>query len=278
MENREEVVTIIKPITRWEVLNLRQIFAFKDLLWALGLRDIKLRYRQTALGVIWVVLQPLMAAAIFTLVFNYIAKIEGPPGIPYFVFSFAGMLGWNLFSQTLTKSAGSLVQNSSLVSKVFFPKTIVPLSAIFASLVDFAVAFVLLLAMLPFFHVGITWQFLLLPVWVLLLLMSAMGLGLYCSALMVNYRDVQYILPVFVQMLQYASPVAYSLDKVPARFQTLISLNPLTGILEGLRWSVLGTDTLNLTAVAYSTIVIVVTFVLGALLFGRAERRFADVI
>jgi lipopolysaccharide transport system permease protein len=278
METKEQVITVIRPITRWEVLNVKQILSFRDLLLALGIRDIKLRYRQTALGVAWVVLQPLLASFIFSFVFGTVAGLKAPNNLPYFLFSFAGMLGWNVFSGTLTKAAGSLVQNSALVSKVYFPKTIVPLSSMFSSMVDFGVAMVLLLILMPIFGVGFTWAFLLTPVWILLLLMAALGLGLYSAALMVTFRDVQYVLPVMVQLLLYASPVAYDVGKVPPEYQWAITANPLSGVLEGMRWSLLGTPPPSTIALTYSVVVILITFVLGALLFGRAERRFADVI
>lgn len=278
MGKRDETVTVIRPISRWEVLNLRQVFSFRDLLVALGVRDIKLRYRQTVLGIAWVVLQPVIASLIFGFVFNVVAKLEAPNGLPYFLFSYAGMLGWNAFSGTLTRAAGSLVLNSALVSKVYFPKIIVPASSVFSTLVDFGVAFVLLLILLPVFGVGITLPILLTPVWLLLLLLAALGLGLYASALMVSYRDIQYILPVAVNFLLYASPVPYALNMVPERFQWAIAANPLTGVLEGMRWSLLGTEPPQPIALTYSVVAIVLTFVAGALLFGRAERRFADVI
>ena len=274
----EEIVTVIRPISRWEVLNFRQIFSFHDLILALGIRDIKLRYRQTALGVIWVVLQPLVASLIFGFVFNVVAGLKAPNGLPYFLFSYAGMLGWNAFSATLTKAAGSLVQNSALVSKVYFPKIIVPASSVFSTIVDFAVGFVVLLVMLPIFGVGISWPILLAPVWLLLVAMGALGLGFYASALMVSYRDIQYILPVMVNFLLYASPVPYALNMVPKQFQWAIAANPLTGVLEGMRWSLLGTTPPATGTLIYSVVSILGAFILGALLFGRAERRFADVI
>lgn len=278
MDKREEAVTVIRPISRWEVLNLKQVFAFNDLLLALGVRDVKLRYRQTALGVAWVVLQPLIASLIFGFVFNVVAKLEAPNGLPYFLFSYAGMLGWNLFSGTLTRAAGSLVLNSALVSKVYFPKIIVPASTVFSSILDFGVALVLLLILMPVFGVGFSWPILLTPIWLLLLLMAALGIGFYASALMVSYRDIQYILPVMVNFLLYASPVPYALDMVPKQFQWAIAANPLTGILEAMRWSLLGTVPPDAWTLTYSIAMIAVTFVFGALMFGRAERRFADVI
>lgn len=278
MENKEQIITVIRPITRWEVLNVKQILSFRDLLLALGVRDIKLRYRQTGLGIAWVVLQPLLASFIFSFVFGTVAGLKAPNQLPYFLFSFAGMLGWNVFSSTLTKAAGSLVQNSALVSKVYFPKTIVPLSSMFSSLVDFGVGLVVLLILIPIYGVGFSWAILLTPIWVILLLMGALGLGLYSAALMVSFRDVQYVLPVLVQLLLYASPVAYDVGKVPVEYQWAISANPLSGVLEGMRWSLLGTPPPQTLALVYSVVTIIAAFILGALLFGRAERRFADVI
>lgn len=278
MEKKDQITTVIRPITRWEVLNVKQILAFKDLLMALGIRDIKLRYRQTALGVGWVVLQPLMASFIFSFVFNVVAKLDAPNNMSYFIFAYGGMLGWNVFASTVTKAAGSLVQNSALVSKVYFPKTIVPLSSMFSTIVDFGVAFLVLLILMPIFGVGFTWNILLTPVWVVLLLLAALGIGLYCAALMVSFRDVQYVLPVMVQLLFYASPIGYDVSKVPPDFQWVFAANPLAATLEGMRWSLLGTPPPNPIALTYSIAAILVTFVLGALFFGRAERKFADVI
>lgn len=278
MDHKEEVITTIRPIGRWEVLNFRQILAFRDLLVAFGMRDIKLRYRQTALGITWVLLQPLLGSVVMSFVFNRVANLQAPDGLPYFLFSYAGLVGWNLFNSTLIKAAGSLVLNTALVSKVYFPKVLVPLSSAFSSLVDFAVAFSLLLIMLPFFGVGITWQILLTPVWMFFLLLSSLGIGLYSSALMVSYRDVQYVLPVLMNLVYFATPIAYSLQAVPESLKMIIAINPLTGLLEGLRWSLLGVGQLNTVATVYGIAASVLMFVFGSLLFGRVERRFADVI
>lgn len=278
MDHKDDIITTIRPIGRWEVLNFRQILAFRDLLFAFGTRDIKLRYRQTVLGVAWVLLQPLLGSVVMSFVFNRVANLQAPDGLPYFLFSYAGLVGWNLFNSTLTKAAGSLVLNTSLVSKVYFPKVLVPLSSAFSSLVDFAVAFGLLLVMLPFFGVGVSWQILLTPVWMFFLLLASLGIGLYSSALMVSYRDVQYVLPVLMNLVYFATPIAYSLEAVPQSLKMIISANPLTGLLEGLRWSLLGVGQLNTGATVYGILASILMFVLGALLFGRVERRFADVI
>ncbi len=278
MDQKKEIITMIRPIGRWEVLDFRQVLAFRDLLFAFGSRDIKLRYRQTVLGVAWVLLQPLLASLVMSFVFNRVANLQAPNGLPYFVFSYAGMMGWNLFNTTLIKASGSLVLNTTLVSKIYFPKVLLPLSSAFSNMLDFCVALLLLLIMLPIFGVGITWQILLTPVWMFFFLLASLGIGVYSSSLMVSFRDVQYVLPVLMNLVFYASPIAYGLNAVPEGLQGIISLNPLTGLLEGLRWSLLGTGQLNMGAIAYSLIASTAMFLGGCLLFGRVERRFADVI
>jgi len=268
---------VIRPSSGWAALNLKEVWHFSDLLFTLASRDLKLRYKQTALGVIWVVLQPLMAAGIFTLVFGLVAKLPSD-GMPYFLFAFAGQLGWNLFSNTLSKSSGCLVGNAHLISKVFFPRLILPLSSIPSCFVDFGVSVVMLAAMLVWYRVMPGWQVVLLPLWMGILLGISMGIGLISSALSVNYRDVQYMLPVFMQMLLYASPVAYGVSAVPERLRVFYYLNPVSPALEGFRWSLLNTAMPDWRFVGYSAGASVVLMVSGAFAFKRMERRFADVI
>ncbi len=267
----------IRPKGGWAVLDLGDLWQFRDLLLALAIRDLKLRYKQTALGVLWVVLQPLVAAGVFAFVFGKVAKMPSA-GIPYIVFAFAGLLAWNLFNNVVTKTSSCLVGNAHLVSKVYFPRLILPLSSIPSALVDFMVG-TLVMGMLLVVH-GIQpgWGLLLLPVWVAMLLALSMGIGLVTSALSVNYRDVQYILPVALQILLYGSPVAYAVAAVPADLQWVYNLNPLASVFEGVRWSLLGTGSLDAGALAYSSCVAVVTLVAGAFAFKRMERSFADVI
>jgi lipopolysaccharide transport system permease protein len=238
---------------------------------------VKLRYRQTALGVLWVVLQPLLAAGIFALVFGRVANLPSE-GAPYFLFAFAGLLGWNLFSSTLTRASTCLVGNAQLVSKIYFPRLVLPLSTVFSSLIDFGVALALLAALMVFYGVAPHPGVLLLPVWLLLLLLLAAGLGLVAAALTVSYRDVQYVLPVLVQFLLYASPVAYALSAIPPSLRPLFFFNPLTGLLEAFRWSLLGTGALRGDYVAYAAAISLGVFFWGTLVFKTMERRFADVI
>jgi lipopolysaccharide transport system permease protein len=268
---------IIKPSTGWQSLNLREIWQFRDLLFTLAVRDIKLRYRQTALGAIWVVLQPLVAAGLFSFVFGKVAKLKSD-GTDYFLFSYAGMLGWNLFSGAMTRASGCLVGSAHLVSKVYFPRLILPLSTIYSVVIDFGVAFVMLCILMvtkssvP--HFGI----LLLPIWSILLLMLALGIGLYASALMVTYRDVQHVLPVVSQFLLYASPVAYSVSSVPESMRAFFYINPIAGLISAFRWSILPKTDVAWGYVAYSAAVAVVLFVTGAFAFKKMERKFADII
>lgn len=268
----------IRPSSGWQAINLPELWQFRDLLLSLAQRDIKLRYRQTALGVFWVVLQPLIAAIIFTFVFSKVAKLPAPNGIPYLVFAFAGMLAWNAFNSTLTKASMCLVGNAQLVSKVFFPRLVLPLSTVFSTLLDFAVSLVVMALLMIVFHVAPHLSLLLLPIWLLLIVLLAVGIGLYASALMVSYRDIQYVLPVATQFLLYASPVGYALSVVPHRWQTLFALNPLTGLLEGFRWSLLGTGHPPVGMILYAAGVSVFVFAAGATAFKSMERKFADVI
>ncbi|MEI8233431.1 MAG: ABC transporter permease [Verrucomicrobiota bacterium] len=267
----------IRPASGWKPLDLRQLWQYRELLSTLGRRDLTLRYRQTVLGAFWVIAQPLMAAGIFSFVFGKVANMPSD-GVPYFLFAYAGLLCWNAFSNTLAKVSASLVGNSNLISKVYFPRLILPLSTLYSTLIDFAVAFAMMLVLLGANHVPIGPRLLLLPVWMAFLLMLALGTGLYVSALMVSYRDVQYILPVFVQLLLYASPVAYAVVAVPASLQLFYHLNPLTGLLEAFRWSLLGCGTLSPWVLAYSAGISCAWLVLGAFAFKRMERLFSDVI
>ena len=268
---------VIKPPARWVPVNVKHLWEFRDLLVRFAMRDITLRYRQTALGVVWVILQPLMAAGVFTFVFGTVASLPSE-GVPYFAFSYAGMLAWNLFSSTVGKYSGSLVGNSSLVSKIFFPRLILPLATLGSTLLDFAVALVMMAVIMVVVGVAPGPALMMLPVWILLMLLLASGLGLLSGALMVKYRDVGYVVPVLTQILLYATPIAYSLSRVPEGARQWVSLNPLTGVVVGFRWSLLDGAAPDRFAVAWSVGASVIIFSLGAAVFTRLERQFADVI
>jgi len=262
-------------------LHLGEVWRFRELLLTLAGRDVKIRYKQTALGVIWVILQPLLAAGIFSFVFGKVAKLSSGE-VPYFIFSYCGLLAWNAFSNTLSKSSASLIGNSQLISKIYFPRLILPLSTIPSTLIDFAVALAMLAVIMPSSGVHPGWGIVLMPVWLALILLLSTGLGLITSALTVSYRDVQYILPVLLQLMLYASPVAYEVTKLnlTPRQSTFYFLNPLSSLLEAFRWSLLGPrgGTLMWSNLWYSAAVSVSVFVVGLVGFSRMERRFADVI
>lgn len=267
----------IRVTRRWRPIDVAEIWQFRDLLTTLAGRDVKLRYRQTALGVVWVILQPLLAAGIFALVFGKVAKLPSG-GVPYFLFSYAGLLCWNASSSTVTKASTCLTGNSQLISKIYFPRLILPLATIYSTLIDFGVGLAMFGVLLIITHVALTVNILLLPIWLLFTLLFAIGIGKYCAALMVSYRDVQYVLPIMTQFLMYASPVAYSVAVVPARYKIFFAINPLTGLLEAFRWSLLGRGHLNWSELAYSIIAALLVFVAGAYSFKSMERKFADVI
>ena len=262
-------------------LDLGQIWEYRDLLSTLSVRDVQLRYRQTALGAIWVLLQPLIAAVIFTFVFNKIAGLT-IPGVPPILFTFTGMLAWGAFSGFLGKSSGIIVGNMNLVTKVYFPRLILPLSGILSTLIDFGVGFLVLLVMMVAFHYPPSPAIVLLPFVLLAIIGLALGISLFAAALMVKYRDVGYIIPVFTNMLLFLSPVGYALSqvgqKIPAAAQGFYALNPLVGLLELTRWSVLGTVFPGIGLVLYSLGFTVVVLVGGTLYFKTQERGFADVI
>ncbi len=273
----EKPYLVLRPSQGWQALDLKQIWLYRDLLMTLAGRDIKLRYRQTALGVVWVILQPLVAAGIFSFVFGKVAKLPSD-GVPYIIFSYAGLLAWNAFSSTIGKTSSALVGNAGLISKVYFPRLVLPFSTVPSTLLDFVVALGMMAVLMVIYGIVPGFGLLLLPVWLALIVMIAMGIGLFTSALMVTYRDVQYVLPVVTQFLLYASPVPYAVSQVPAEYRAVYFLNPLSSLLEAFRWSLIGRGEMNWGYLAYSAVFAILAFVGGAFAFKKMEKRFADVI
>jgi lipopolysaccharide transport system permease protein len=269
----------IRPRRGWLPTNPRELWEFRELLRQFAARDVTLRYRQTALGVTWVVLQPLLAAGILSFVFGNVANLSAPAGIPYFVFTLAGMTAWNAFSNTLTRSGGVMIGNATMIQKVFFPRLLLPVSTVLSTLLDVGVSLVLVAVLMIATGVAPGPALVLLPVWLTLTVLLALGTGLAAGALMVRYRDVQYVLPVAVQFLLFASPVAYPLSAIHgSTARLLFELNPLTGLLEAFRWSLIDTPAPSTTLALYATVASLVVFVAGLGLFNRLERQFADVI
>lgn len=276
-EYAEPPLLVIRPDSARTLGLAGDLWAFRDLLWSLADRDLRLRYRQTVLGVAWVVLQPLLGAVIFTFVFGIVAGLPSE-GVPYFRFTFASLAGWGLFAGIVNRASVSLVQNSGLIAKVWFPRAVLPASTVPAALLDFAVAVLIVIAMLATAGAWPGAALLLAPLWALALAALAFGLGLIGASLMVSYRDVQHILPVAMQLLLYASPVAYAASNIPERFRTLYFLNPVATLLEGLRAALLGTPAPAARLVLQALVTTALVLLLGAALFRRLERRFADVI
>jgi len=271
-----ERITITPP-GRLNLPPWRELWRAREVAVRLAQRDIIVRYRQTIFGVAWVILQPLVSAGIFTIVFGVIAGLS-TDGIPTFVFTLAAMLAWNLFNGALGKSSASMVSNQSLVQKVFFPRLLVPASSLASIVLDFIVGFALLVVMMLVFGVTPGWQVLLLPVWVLLILLLGLGFGLAAAAYMVKYRDVGYVLPWVLQVLMYASPLAYSLSAVPDNLRWLFEINPVTWFLEVFRWSALGTPIPPVWQLVALAVAAPLVFLIGTLIFQKNEREFADFI
>jgi lipopolysaccharide transport system permease protein len=274
----------IRPSRGWRAIDLRELWRYRELLWFLTLRDIKLRYKQTALGVAWAVLQPLFTMAVFTVFFGKLGKLPSD-GKPYALFVLAALIPWQLFAYALTQSSNSLVAEQRLITKVYFPRLIVPVASVLSGLVDFLVTFALMLLMmtvvgplLGWERVAPTWAALTLPVFVVFAVLTALALGLWLSALNVQYRDIRYTIPFLTQFWMFLTPIAYPASLVPAGYRVLYGLNPMTGVVEGFRWALLGTDAPEWGMMAVSAGVVVALLASGMHYFRRMERTFADVV
>jgi lipopolysaccharide transport system permease protein len=256
------------------------LWRYRDLLYFLAWRDVLVRYKQAVLGVAWAVLQPLVTMVVFTAVFNQVLGVKSPnPNIPYAVFSFAALLPWQFFAEALARSGVSLVGNANLLTKVYFPRLVIPLSAVLAGLVDFAVSFVVLVALMAAYGIAPTWHVIFLPIFVLLALASALAVGLWLSALNVLYRDVQYVIPFLIQLWLFLSPVIYPISSIPAGpLRFAIALNPMTGVIGGFRWALLGEEFPGAELLWISTGAVAAMLVGGLFFFKRMERVFADVV
>jgi len=270
-------VVVIRPSPRLRTVNIKELWQFRSLLSAMTRRDFTLRYRQTALGVPWVVIQPILAAAIFSLVFGAIGKFPSQ-GAPYFMFAYSGMIGWNAFSNTLSMITNSLVANTQLVSKIYFPRLILPLAQLGTRAFDFVIAFLPYLVLAQLTGVGLRLRLVLVPAVLLWILALALGPALITCSLNVSYRDIGYIVPVVLPLFLYLSPVAYAPESLPERFRTFYDLNPLVGAINAMRWCLLGRGSVTTGEVVYSVSVAVVLLLVGSLYFRHRERLFADVI
>jgi lipopolysaccharide transport system permease protein len=266
---------VIRPARGWVSLNLGDVWEYRELLFILTWRDIAVRYKQTALGVAWAVIQPVLAMLVFSIFFGRLAKMPSD-GVPYPLFAFAALLPWQLFAKALTDSSGSLLANRNLITKVYFPRLVLPFSAVLAGLVDFAVSFCLLLVMMAYYHCVPTLAVLALPLLLVFAVLTALAVGLWLSALTIRYRDAQYVIPFLTQFWLFATPIAYPISLVPERFRPLAGLNPMTGVVEGFRWALLGRAGGLGVEVWVSVAAVAILLAGGLAYFKRIEKTFAD--
>jgi lipopolysaccharide transport system permease protein len=278
LAKHEPTTVYIKPSKGLAALNLRDLWIYRELVFFMVWRDVKVKYKQTLLGMAWAVVQPVMTMLVFTFVFDRVANLP-TDGIPYEVFSFTGLLPWGLFVTALNQGSRSLVAHNNMVTKIYFPRLILPMASVFAGLVDFIIAFVILIGLMVYFQVAPAWQYLwTLPFFLLLALVTALGVALWLSAINVKYRDVNHALPFLTQFWLFATPVAYSFSTIPENWQIFLSLNPMTGVVNGFRWALLGAGNGPDIALWISAIISILIFISGLFYFRSMEKTFADTI
>jgi lipopolysaccharide transport system permease protein len=273
----EVPVTIIRPSRGWVSLNLRDLWQYRELLYFLTWRDIKVRYKQTVLGAAWAIIQPFFTMVVFSLFFGRLARVPSD-GIPYPVFSYAALVPWTFFANGLSQSSSSLVASANLIRKVYFPRLVVPISAVMSGAVDFALASAVLLGMMLYYGIVLTAAVVWLPLLLLLALVTSLGVGLWLTAMNVQFRDVRYTVPFLVQAWMFATPIAYPSSLLDEPWRTLYGINPMAGVVEGFRWALLGTETAPGPIVLVSALVALGLLVSGAYYFRRMEKTFADVV
>jgi lipopolysaccharide transport system permease protein len=273
----EGIQVVVEPRHGWLSLGLGELWRYRELLYFLTWRDIKVRYKQTLLGILWAILQPVMTMVVFSVIFGNLAKLPSE-GFPYPIFTFTALLPWQLFAFALTSSSNSLINNQNLITKVYFPRLIIPIASVLVGVVDFAISLLILIGFLIYYHIPFTFRFLTLPFFVLMAIASSLAVGLWLAALNVKYRDVRYMVPFITQFWMYATPVAFSLELIPQKWRYLVSLNPMTGVVEGFRWAILGKTSDILSLLLISGGVVVALLIGGLIYFRRMEDEFADII
>jgi homopolymeric O-antigen transport system permease protein len=274
--NQVETIVSIQPVNGWSIFSFKEVCAYRELLFFLTWRDVKVRYKQTVLGAGWAILQPLFMMIIFTIFFGRLAGVDSA-GIPYPLFALAGLVPWTFFSNSITASGNSLVGSANLITKVYFPRLIVPAAAMLAGLVDFLLAFMMLCLLMVYYRVSLTAQVLFLPVLILLTALFSLGVGTWMSALNVKYRDVRFALPFIIQLWLFVSSVILPSTSIPQKWRWLLMLNPMSGIIEGYRASLFGLP-FDWPALAVASVLTVLVLVYAIYAFGRVERSFADII
>ena len=268
---------VIQPSRGLLHLDLAAIWQYRELLYLLAWRDIKARYAQTIFGIGWAIVQPLVTMVVFTVIFSKIARMPSD-GLPYPLFAYAALLPWTYFAKSVERSGGSLVSEGNLIKKIYFPRLIIPISSTMAGLLDFLISFGVLLGMMGWYGFVPTWNVLILPLFLLLILLTALSVSLWLSSLNTKYRDISYVVPFLTQFWMYASPVVYPVSVVPERWRLLYSLNPMVGVIEGFRWALLGKKSPDLMIMAVSVVAVLFVFFAGIVYFKRMERSFADIL
>jgi len=275
--NSQFTVTIIRPSRGWVPLNLRDLWQYRELLYFLTWRDIKVRYKQTVIGAAWAVIQPFFTMVVFSIFFGRLARIPSD-GIPYPIFAYSALVPWTYFANALTQSSNSVVLHEHVIKKVYFPRLILPLASVLAGLLDFAISFAVLLGMILLYGIVPTSAVWTLPLFILLATVAALGVGLWLSALNVEYRDVRYAIPFLIQFWLFATPIAYPSTLVPERWRAIYGLNPMAGVVEGFRWALLGEAQAPGPLIAVSALMVLFLLVSGLYYFRRMERTFAYVV
>lgn len=274
-----EKITQVRPKRGWISIDWQELWHFRELFVTLTIRDLQVRYKQTIVGAAWAIIQPVLTMLVFSVFFGRLAKIPTDGDLPYPIFSYAALVPWQFFAGSLTFSANSIISNANMITKIYFPRIIVPVSSALSHLVDFGLAFVVFLLMMPLFGVLPTGKVIFLPFFLLLLLLTALGMGFWLSALNVKFRDVRYVIPFLVQFLLFVSPVVYPTSLIENEgFRVFYSLNPLVAVVNGFRWALLDTDALSAAVVALGTVTALLLFVSGLWYFNQMERSFADVV
>ena len=269
--------SVISPSKGWLSLNLKEVWEYRELLGILARRDVSVRYKQSIVGIGWAIIQPLMTMIIFTIIFGTFAKLPSD-GLPYPIFSYCALLPWTYFARSLGDSSDSLVGSSHLITKVYFPRLILPISKVFSGLIDFAIAFAILLGMMAWYRIAPTKGLLALPLFIGIAMLAALGVGTWFTALNVRYRDVKFVVPFLIQFWMYASPVAYSTSIIPEKWQWIYGLNPMVGVIEGFRWAMLGKAAPSITLLLIPSLIIFAILISGLYYFKKMEKTFADII
>jgi len=269
-------LTVIEPRKDWQAFNWRELKDYRDLLYFWVLREIKILYRQTVLGFTWALIRPVASMIVFSVVFGKLARVPSD-GIPYPIFAYAALMPWTYFSQSLIKSTDSLVQQASVISKIYFPRLIIPMAPVLAGLLDFVLSFLVFFILMFVYHIQPTWNILYIPLLVVIMVLTASGLGMWTSALGIQYRDVRQAMMFIVQLLMYASPIVWPISIIPFKYRTIYAIYPMAGVIEGFRAALIGKHPMPWYSISIGSISAICLFITGAIIFNRMEKNFADV-